>query len=463
MGQGRVYAQTTQTDSLLLTFEQFLQQVYVHHPLARRANLMRDQANAYLLEARGGFDPKLGTTWDFKQFKEQNYYNIFNAYLKVPIWSDFAIETGYDYANGNYLSDERTLPDVGQAFIGVSIPLLKGLWTSERRVTLQQAQLAVDASEADIQNALNDLLYKAGKDYWEWAKTYTELQVIIESLRTAQEQFQATRASYLVGDLPAIDTLKSFIQIQERQVLLANSQVLVANHRRTISGYLWDANEQPLLLPEEATPVALQRLSTEAFEAELLDNSLNQINEHPALVQYDFKLRDLALERRLNVNQMLPQLDVKYNFLAVSDVEFFDGSPAPPFENYKLGIKFNMPLFLRKERAKLALTDLKLRETRFKMDNKRRDLAIKVENYFNQVQIFAAQTITLEQMVGNYARLLEVERIKLEIGESSVFLVNTRENQLLDAQRKLIKQQAEYLKARTAFFWISATLSTNIN
>lgn len=463
MGQGQGYAQTTTTDSLLLTFEQFLQQVYIHHPLARRANLMRDQANAYLLKAKGGFDPKLGTRWDFKQFKNKNYYNVFNAYLKVPIWSGFAVETGYDYANGNYLNEERKLPEVGQAFIGIRVPLLKGLWTSERQITLQQAQLFVEASETDIQNALNDLLYKASKDYWEWAKAYTELQVIVQSLDAAQDQFEATRASYLVGDLPAIDTLKSFIQVQERQVLLSNTQVAVANHRRTISGYLWDEEQQPRLLPDEATPVALQRLSTEAFEQELLVNSLDQLNDHPSLVQYDFKLRGLALERRLNVNQLLPQLDVKYNFLATSDVNFFAGTAAPPFENYKLGIKFNMPLFLRKERAKLAITDLKLREIRFKMDSKRRDLAVKLENYFNQVQIFAAQTTTLEQMVDNYTRLLEVERIKLQIGESSVFLINTRENQLLDAQRKLIKQQAEYLKARTAFFWVSATLSTNIN
>lgn len=457
-------AQTTAPpDTVLLTFEQYLQQVYAYHPLARRANLQRDEADAYLLKARGGFDPKIGTQWDYKRFKETDYFNIFNAYLKVPIWSEIAIEGGYDYANGGYLGNERTLPEAGQAYLGVSVPLLKGLWTSERRLTLQRTQLMVDASEAEVQTALNDLLYKASKAYWEWVKAYSELQVIIEALATSNDQLDAVRASYSVGDKPAIDTLKAYIQTQERQVLLANSLVDVDNHRRLISAYLWNEEQQPVVLASTVFPVLIQRFSSVPFEANVLENSLTQLSNHPDLVLYDYKLQDLALERRLNANQLLPQLDFKYNFLAYSDVNFFAGGGVPLFENYKLGVKFNMPLFLRKERATLAITDLKLRATRYDLDNKQRDLRVKLENYFNQVQIFAAQTATLEQMVNNYARLLEAEHIKLDLGESSVFLVNTRENQLLDARRKLIKQQAEYLKARTAFFWASATLSTNIN
>ncbi|MGH1337549.1 MAG: TolC family protein [Aureispira sp.] len=452
-----------QTDSVVLTFEQYLEQVYTNHPLAKRANLQRQEAAAYLQKAKGGFDPKIGTTWDYKEFKEKTYFNIFNAYLKVPIWSDIELEGGYNHANGYYLNPEQTLPDVGQAYLGVKIPLLQGLLTSERRIVLQQARLLESASEAEIQTALNNLLYTAGKKYWDWTKSYNELLVIQQSLVAAQQQLSATRASFIQGDKPAIDTLKDFIQVQERQVLLANSRVAFQNYRRAVSGFLWDVINNPLLLEETVYPVVLQQLNTLPLEEVLLENSLELLEDHPDLVAYDYKLQGLALKRRLNSNKLLPKLNVKYNFLSVESVDFFGTEGVAPIENYKLGLEFSMPLFLRKERAELALTDLKLRATEFQLDNKQRDLRIKLENYFNEVQIFAAQTQTLEQMVNNYSILLEAERIKLNLGESSVFLVNVRQNQLLEAQRKLIKQQVKYLKARMAFFWVTATLSGNDN
>jgi len=450
-----------QTDSLLLTYEQFLQQIYQSHPIAKQINIQRDVAAQYLKKARGGFDPKVGADWDFKNFDKKNYYNILNAYLKVPIWSDIAIEAGYNYTNGYYLNPENKLPEAGQAYLGVKIPLLNGLWTSERRTTLQQAKLMLGASEAEIQALLNDLLYKAGKTYWDWVKVYNELLVVRESLENAKTQFKATKTSFEQGDKPAVDTLKSFIQIQERTVLLANKLIEVQNATRLVSSYLWNANQEPLVLQEGMYPVALQQLAMQPLEDDLLENSLNQLQQHPNILMYDFKLQNLDLERKLKVNNLLPKLDFKYNFLSTEHVDFFPSSAAAPVENYKLGVKFSMPIFIRKERADLALVKLKLKATSYQQEAKRRDLQVKVENYFNEVQNFALQTTTIEQMVANYTALLEVERIKFSIGESSVFMVNTRENQLLDAQMKLIKQQVTYLKSRMAFFWITANLQPN--
>lgn len=450
-----------QTDSLLLTYEQFLQQIYQSHPIAKQINIQREVAAQYLKKARGGFDPKVGANWDFKNFEQKNYYNILNAYLSVPIWSDIAIEAGYNYTNGYYLNPENKLPEVGQAYLGVKIPLLNGLWTSARRTTLQQAKLMLGASEVEIQALLNDLLYKAGKTYWDWVKAYNELLVVSTSLENAKTQFEATKISFEQGDKPAVDTLKSFIQIQTRTILLANKLIEVQNTARLISSYLWNENQEPLILQEGMYPVGLQQLAMQPLSVDLLEHSLNKLQQHPTILMYDFKLQNLDLERKLKVNNLLPKLDFKYNFLSTEHVDFFASSAAAPVENYKLGVKFSMPIFIRKERADLALVKLKLKATSYQQEAKRRDLQIKVENYFNEVQNFALQTTTIEQLVANYATLLEVERVKFSIGESSVFMVNTRETQLLDAQMKLIKQQVTYLKSRTSFFWITANLQPN--
>lgn len=448
--------------SSLVTYEQFLQYVYQHHPLAEGIRLKRLQAEQYIQKAKSGFDPKLSANWDLKQFDQKAYFSILNAQLKVPIWSSIEVQAGYDYVNGIYLNNERAIPTPGQAYLGIKLPLLNGLWTNERRTMVQQANVKLASSEVEIQLLLNDLLYDAAKTYWDWVKVYNELVVVQRALETAEEQLAGTRNAYLAGDMPAIDTLKAFIQVQERQVLLGTTQLEVVNAARLASTFLWTADQQPQELTAEAVPVNLAPLDAQPIADDIFERSLSQIDDHPSLQYYDFQQDILSLNQRLYNNKLLPKLDAKYNFLSTEHIDFVGNSGLfTPVENFKFGLQFSMPLFLRKERADLAMVKFKQRETTWKQDAKRRDLVAKINNYFNEVQLLAQQAGTLEQMVSNYSTLLDVERIKLDVGESSIFMVNTRENQLLDAQIKLIKQQISYLKARTGFFWITAVLPTN--
>lgn len=453
-----------QTDSLLLTYEQFLQQVYTQHPIAKQINLMREKAEQTLQGARGGFDPSLNTNWDYKHFGDKAYYNILNAHIKAPTWIGLEVETGFNYANGYYLNPENKLPSAGQAYIGLKMPLLKGLWTDDRRVAIQQAKILQESSIAEIQLALNDLLYQAAQAYWEWTKAFNNLIVIKQSLVLAQEQLEIARQSFFLGDQPAIDTLKIFIQVQERNVLLMETQLEVENAGRMVSSFLWDASQQPLEISANAFPVSLQNLKISPLDQSLLDNQLQQLQQHPSLQLYDFKIRSLEIDKRLKFNKLFPSLYVKYNFLSANHVSFFDNVGGEAFiENYKFGISFSMPLFLRKERSDLEWAKIKLREANYGLQSKQQELKVKIQNYFYNIQTYAQQVVQIEQMVTNYTALLDAERLKLGIGESSVFLVNTRENQLLDAQLKLVKQQVAHLKARASYFWVTANLSSNLN
>ena len=69
-------------------------------------------------------------------------------------------------------------------------------------------------------------------------------------------------------------------------------------------------------------------------------------------------------------------------------------------------------------------------------------------NTRDQIELYA-------EVSANYARLLEAENEKFRIGESSIFLLNSREQKLLEAQLKLIKLQADYRKTLAALRWAS--------
>lgn len=448
------------TDSVL-TYEQFLLQVYEYHPVAKRVNLKRAAARYYLTKAQGAFDPKLNAQWDSKQFKDKRYYDILNAHLDVPIWNGIGVEAGYNYTGGYYVNPENNLPQDGQAYLGLKVSLLKGLWTDERRAAIQQAKLLGASNEVDIELAMNDLLYEAGKAYWEWTKAYNQWRIVQESLSLLNEQFEITKQLTKQGDIPAIDTLKAFIQVQDRTILLQEYTLQLTNTALAASFYLWDSVEAPLVIDEMVTyPVILAPASVIPLAEGVLNTAIGNIEDHPYLRYYDFKLQNLAIDRRLKINKLLPKLDLKYNFLATNGAEFFSGSDyIGPGENYKLGLKFSVPIFLRKERMDLKLNLLKQKEVGYMQVAKQQELKLKIENYFNAIQNYALQTELTESMVSNYQTLFVAERTKLRFGESSLFLINTRESQLLDARQKLIKQQINYLKSKTAFSWSAAQFS----
>ena len=57
-----------------LTYNEFLGYVKKFHPAVKQANLAVSEAQANLMMARGGFDPKIEVDFNEKQFKSTEYY-----------------------------------------------------------------------------------------------------------------------------------------------------------------------------------------------------------------------------------------------------------------------------------------------------------------------------------------------------------------------------------------------------
>ena len=64
------WSQNMATDSIL-TLDAYLGYVKQFHPLVKQANLEVSQAQAGIIAARGGFDPKIEVDYENKQFKKK--------------------------------------------------------------------------------------------------------------------------------------------------------------------------------------------------------------------------------------------------------------------------------------------------------------------------------------------------------------------------------------------------------
>ncbi|WP_246054185.1 hypothetical protein [Antarcticibacterium flavum] len=97
----------------VLTFEEYLAFVKQYHPVARQAGLQLSMAEAELLRARGGFDPKIEVDYDRKEFKNTEYYDILNSTFKIPTWYGIELKANFEQNQGYILTLKKRCQRMG--------------------------------------------------------------------------------------------------------------------------------------------------------------------------------------------------------------------------------------------------------------------------------------------------------------------------------------------------------------
>lgn len=438
-----------------LEWSQVRQQLLQYHPIARSAALLDREATAALLRARGGFDPKAFSEYSAKDFKGKNYYSHAQAGLKVPTWAGLEIKGTYSTASGNFLNPESNLPSNGQAALGFSWTLGQGLLMDERRANLRQAKIGIGQNAANRDAVLNDLVQAAAQTYWDWVLYDNQLAVANEALRQAVLRLDAVRESYIRGDKPALDTLEAFIQVQTRQ--LDQNEALAAAQKSKIAlqYFYWAASNTPV---DTASIRLAPLLATGIYPSvSQLDSLLSEaMRQHPDLRYYNANLQSLAVDRKLKLEKRKPILDVNYNILG-SAWSFFPTEGVTGagvlVNDLKWGLDFSYPIPNRKARGDLQLADIKIDQVNLKIAEKRQSIDNKIRQYATQLNILSQQAATYRALVENYRLLLDAEITKFQIGESSVFLINTREQKWLETRMKYLKLLAEYRETEAALRW----------
>ncbi|MEA5139514.1 TolC family protein [Arcicella rigui] len=425
-------------------YEDFKSLVLKNHPTVKQANLYLSDADAEIMQAKGAFDPKLSSNFDRKAFKGDEYYNRWINALKVPTWSGVDFKVGYEQNNGKKLLPEES----SQLFVaGLSVPIAQGLVIDARRNTLKQANLAKNIAQAERQKLINKTILYAAKSYWEWWFSYQQLQYIREGYELANQRFIATRERSRIGEQATIDSVEAKITLQDREVAMEQAKVDLQNARLALSNYLWDDKENPLELPEDAfPPLSAVRKVDETTLQSLIAQAKTQ---HPEIQKYDLKIQQLVIEEKFRKEMLKPTLNANINFIADS----FSSKPGSAYENsfstnnHKLGFEFSMPLFLRKERGKLQQIRIKQQSTGFELTLARREIMNDVYSAYNDVKNFERQLKIQQDAAQNQALLTKAEQRKFEIGESTLFLINSRESKLIDMKIKVESLKSKYEKA----------------
>ncbi|MBZ5855474.1 TolC family protein [Flavihumibacter profundi] len=434
--------------------DSFINLIRINHPIAKQANIQIDLGNARLMMARGNFDPFFGMDASNKTFDGKNYYYYNNPELMVPLPIG-NIRTGLENNGGDNLSPETTMGK--SSYLGVELPLAKGLVLDKRRAVLQQAKLFSKQSAEERLVIINNLLFDSYMAYWNWAGAYQLYETYSKFVDIAEKRLRLVRIAFMNGDRSLMDTTEAYTQFQNYQLLQSESFLKWKNDALELSNYLWQQNDTPFILQENHIPEKLSASIDTDFKDP--DYLIQQSTVHnPLFKVYDYKLNSLEVERKLKYQDMLPYFSVKANLLNKDYNVFKNVNNGFLQNNNKWGIEFKMPLFLREARGSYKLVQLKAKETTLELQFKRQQIENKIRTYFNQYNALKQQLATIQLMYSNYQQLLRNEELKYAQGESSLFLVNSRETKLVELMQKQIELSVKLYKAKYSMEWAAGLL-----
>ncbi len=412
--------------------------------IAARAN--RDAATEELRAAQGGFDPRVRGKLDWSAF---GYYENqrLDAYLEVPTpLYGTTFYGGYRLGRGNiadYYGEYETLSR-GEVRVGAKVPLLRDGWTDRRRVNIQKARVGIELAELDVVQQRIEVLRTARMRYWDWVASGLRLALAENLLRIATERDEVVRNRIGRGDLPAIEGTDNARAIAQRQAQVAGARRGLEQATIELSLFLRDDAGQPILAPKSRLPASL-------LEPEDLPPIDDDVAGAMARRPEPRRFRGLRLqnefELRLARNQLLPALDV--SFFLSKDLGSGKASLVPLLG--EVAVLLDVPVLMRQQLGRLGVVRAQGRRLDAQLAYARDRVTADLRDASSAIAGARArfEATRMERALAAELEALEIRRFTL--GDSTLFIVNQREQAAVEAALREVDALADFHKAAASY------------
>jgi outer membrane protein TolC len=435
-------------DCPVLTLDAFLDRVMRASPAARSLRLEDDRALAALLDARGGFDPYLTTGYEYKTEGDKDKLNVLRSGMVLPFDLPMSPNLTLDYRRGlgSSIDPSAFTSQIGETRFGVSFSPLQGLTTSKRRAALSKARLEPRRAEALQAQGRHRLLLDATRAFWTWVEARRILQVNRELLDLATRRRNLVIRQANAGETAAVDSVEAKLAVVSREGKVAAARRKAEEARATLSVFLWNADGTPSSARYD--PPALPAPPTASDSATAATTALSQ---RPELKEIALKQQQMQVEQRLARERLRPDLKLE------AQVVSYDDSPFD-VNDVKLGFTIDQPLFFRGGRSEAERAEIETQALRFKRDLTQQKVRADVDAALVALRQSRRRVSAAERRVELARRLQQAEQRRFELGESTLFLVNQREQAFAEAREERVAARIAALQAYATYQWATGTI-----
>jgi HAE1 family hydrophobic/amphiphilic exporter-1 len=374
-------------------------------------------------------------------------------------------------------------------------PLLRNRLVDRERAEIQVRRKQLDVSEAEFEARMIDVITRVEQAYWDLVAVRQDAAVKRENVDWAQRLLEQNKRMIAAGTLASVELAASEAELERRLDTWYSSLGVVTEVENVLKSMLTNSRAAELW-SDEIVPIEEKTLEPPA--ADDLRVAVSQaLQRRPEMRVIGLRQESNEIQKKFNADQTKPQVNLVASYgnaglggtlsttpnpFATSQAESFQrlndlsarvGLPplSPPsfggvpdllvggygtalanlfrgrFQTFQVGIAFD--LTLRNRTAEAGLAQSVIAERRLRLEQARVEQAIEVQvrNALQGIQT-AHQRITAGEASARAAKeKLDSETRLFEAGESTNFLVLTRQNEYADSRRRAVAARLDLNKA----------------
>jgi outer membrane protein TolC len=431
----------------LLALKDVLASVEERYPVVLAALAEREEASGAVLGAEGGFDPSVklaGTMQPTGAYPKQ--YAQGTVDQPTALWGT-SLFAGYRIATGSFADYDGKLVtnDDGQVRGGFKVPILRDGPIDRRRAGVRSSELSLGMARLSVEQQKIEARRLATFRYWDWVAAGARLEVIRDWLKLARDRDEAISARVARGDVPDLERQENRRTILQREAAYVAALRDVRQTAVELSLFWRGTDGAPRVPAAEETPSVLPDPEAEPHgvpaEAEAM-----ALSERPEVKRLQLQEKRARVEKDLADNQKLPGLDVVASL--AKDLGPGDEKRGKPV--FEASVYLDIPVLNRVARGRAQSADAALRKTREQLRLAENRAVADVQSARAALDAARQRTKLTADELDVARRLAQGELRRFDLGESTMLLVNLREQASTEAQIKHIDALVDYSKAHGA-------------
>ncbi len=436
-----------------LTLGEVLASVEATYPLLDAARSDIEAAEAEQLAADGAFDPLWRTRASL--FAGGYGYGRLDMLVEepTPLWGA-SFFVGYRYGRGkiqDYYQELETL-QYGELRAGLQVPLWRNGPIDRRRASIARADLGFELAELGVAVSRLEAVRLASVRYAEWvaAGRRAEIARTLLALATTRDAQVAARAAR--GDVPALERVENQRLVLQREAAVVAAERSLVQAGLELSLYYRGSDGRPRVPSSARLPAAMPEPRA-IGQAEARRARTQAEARRPEPRRFERARAQLEVDRDLAENQAAPAIDVilfASQDLGARDVADPTLSRAH-IPQIEASVQLEIPVLDRVARGRAAAASAGM--TRL---DAQRELALdrvraEVRDALSALDAAQRRVALVRREVEVTAQLEAAERQRFEAGDSTLFVVNLREQATAEARIREVDTLLDWQRASAAF------------
>lgn len=324
--------------------------------------------------------------------------------------------------------------------LNISLPLFAPSVYKAMSLTKTDIELAVEQSRSSKQ----DLVNQVTKAYYQLMLAQDSYEVLKQSYKVAEENFNIVNAKYQQGAVSEFDKISAEVQMRS-----VKPNVISAGNAVTLSML------QLKVLMGVTAEIGLRiDDSLSNYETAVFANQLESLNEglinNSTMKQLDLNWKMLQQNKKSLYTNFMPTLATTYSYQYQSM-----SNPNWKVFNYdwagSSSIMFNLsiPLFRASNFTKLKTNRIQMNQLQQNRIDTERKLNMQITSYRNNMNASSEQVSSNKENVHQAKKAVEIAGKRYEVGKGTVLELNTSQVQLTEAELTYNQSIYDYLVAKT--------------